>query len=81
LCFCALFVQKIPEDFSGHDKDLGIWLELDVPCHNTHSVFWKLFFEIRKLLIREGLDGIRGKDPFAFTQGLVDGYFSDGGLA
>lgn len=75
-----MFVKKVPKDFSGHDEDLGIGLELDVACHNADSVFWELFFEIRELLIGQGFDGICGKDPFPFAQSFIDGDLSDGGL-
>lgn len=81
LCFRALFVQKVPEDFGGHDEDLGIGLELDIPCHDADRVVWKLFFEIGELLIRQGFNGIGRKDPLAFAQRLVDGYLSNCGLA
>ena len=81
MCFCALFVKKVPKNFGGHDEDLGIGLELDVACHDADSVFWKLFLEIGELLIGQGFDGIGGKDSLAFRKGLVNSDLSDGGLA
>ena len=76
-----MLVKQVPEDFSGHDEDLGIGLKLDIACHNPDSVSWKLFLEIRELLIRQGLDGIGGEDSLAFCKGLVDGDLSDSSLA
>mmetsp|Transcript_17288 Transcript_17288/g.26189 ORF Transcript_17288/g.26189 Transcript_17288/m.26189 type:complete len:246 (+) Transcript_17288:2784-3521(+) len=72
-------IQHAAQNFRRHDQGRRRWIDGNVPRHQ--SDVRKLFLQVPKFLVRQGLDGRRVHDALTRFQGFRHGVFRHGRFA